>query len=145
MSMAQLWNPTPHGQLVPAATTGSSRSSQSGSPAPPPSSPSPPPLETAAVSAPPADPPIGASAMGCGTEKSSVNAVDNAKVAILAPPPPGGNDRRQGRRLQDGTVNAAGMPPSTGKAAPVTKPASSLARYATVPASSASVPKRPMG
>ena len=45
----------------------------------------------------------------------------------------------------DGTVKADVMPPSSGKAAPVMKPASSLARYATVPASSSSVPKRPIG
>ena len=46
---------------------------------------------------------------------------------------------------QDGTVKAAVMPPSIGKADAVTKPASSLARYATVPASSSTVPKRPIG
>jgi hypothetical protein len=34
-------------------------------------------LETAAASAPPADPPIGASAIGCRIENNSVNAVDN--------------------------------------------------------------------
>lgn len=56
------------------ATIGSSRSSQSRSPLPPPSSSSPPPLETAAVKAPPAEPPIGASAIGCCTEKNTVNA-----------------------------------------------------------------------
>jgi hypothetical protein len=40
------------------------------------------------------------------------------------------------RRRQVGTVNADVIPPSSGNAAPVMKPASSLARYATVPASS---------
>ena len=48
--------------------------------------------------------------------------------------------RRSGRNRK-----ADVMPPSSGKAAPVMKPASSLARYATVPASSSSVPKRPIG
>jgi hypothetical protein len=38
-------------------------------------------------------------------------------------------------------VKAEVMPPSSGNAAPVMKPASSLARYATVPASSSGVPQ----
>src|SRR6266498_3429890 len=58
--IAQPWKPTPHGLSVPSATIGSSRASQAASPLPPPSRPSPPPLETAAASAPPADPPMGA-------------------------------------------------------------------------------------
>jgi hypothetical protein len=41
-------------------------------------------LDTAAASAPPADPPIGASAIGCRMPNSSVNAVHNAMVSILA-------------------------------------------------------------
>ena len=77
-SIAQLWKPTPHGSPAPRATIGSSRASQSASPLPPPSSPSPPPLDTAAARAPPAAPPIGASAIGCRTENNSVNAVNNA-------------------------------------------------------------------
>jgi hypothetical protein len=40
-------------------------------------------------------------------------------------------------------VKAAVMPPSSGSAAAVMKLASSLARKATVPAASSSVPKRP--
>lgn len=81
-----LWKPTPHGLPVPSATIGSSRASQSGFPLPPPSSPRPPPLETAAASAPPADPPIGASAIGCCNENNSVNAVDNAIAAAITLP-----------------------------------------------------------
>ena len=85
VSMAQLWNPTPQGWLVPSAATGSSRSSQARSPFPPPSRPSPPAFETAAVRAPPAVPPIGASAMGCRSENIVVNAVDN----VMTPSSPG--------------------------------------------------------
>ena len=85
-STAQLWKPMPHGLSVPSARTGSSRASQPGSPLPPPSSPRPPPLETAAASAPPAEPPIGASAIGCRNEHNSVNAVDKAMATIIAPP-----------------------------------------------------------
>ena len=85
VSAAQLWNPTPQGWLVPSAATGSSRSSQARSPFPPPSRPSPPPFETAAVRAPPAVPPIGASAMGCRSENIVVNAVDN----VMTPSSPG--------------------------------------------------------
>jgi hypothetical protein len=42
-------------------------------------------------------------------------------------------------------VNASVMPPSSGSAAAVMKPESSLARKAIAPAASSSVPKRPMG
>ena len=73
---AQLWKPTPQDWPVLSATIGSSRSSQSRSPPPPPSRPRPPPVYAAAVSAPPAVPPIGASAMGCRSENIVVNAVD---------------------------------------------------------------------
>lgn len=76
-SIAQVRKPTPQGRSVRSATIRSSWSIQSGSPLPPPSTPRPPPLETAAVSAPPADPPIGAEAIGCCTASRSVNAVDN--------------------------------------------------------------------
>lgn len=78
VSICQVRKPMPHGLSVPCSTSGTSRASQSGSPFPEPSNPSPPPRETAAVSAPPADPPIGASAIGCRTPNSFVNAVDNA-------------------------------------------------------------------
>ena len=44
-----------------------------------------------------------------------------------------------------GTVNACWMPPSIGNTEAVMNPESSLARNATVPASSFSVPKRPNG
>ena len=75
--------------LVPSATNGSSRPSHSRSPLPLPSSPSPPPFDTAAASSPPADPPIGASAIGCVIPNISVNAVDNVMTAILDPIRPG--------------------------------------------------------
>lgn len=67
-----------------AGRRGSSRAGHSWSPFPLPSSPSPPPRETAAVRAPPADPAIGARAIGCSTPKSSVNAVDSPMAAISA-------------------------------------------------------------
>nr|BBJ50407.1 hypothetical protein SAVMC3_30360 [Streptomyces avermitilis] len=57
-------------------------------PAPAPSMPSPPPRETAAARAPPADPPIGASAIGCCTPNSSVNRVDSPIAAIMPPEHP---------------------------------------------------------
>ena len=72
---------------VVSATSVSSRESQSRSPEPPPSRPSPPPFDTAAASAPPADPPIGASAIGCRMPNISVNAVDNVMVSIVAAVP----------------------------------------------------------
>jgi hypothetical protein len=60
-------------------------------------------LETAAASAPPADPPMGASAIGCWTENNSVNAVDNVIAHILAPCRAAGNARiRAGFRLAAG-------------------------------------------
>lgn len=48
--------------------------------------PQPPPWETAAASAPPDAPPMGAGAMGCCNEKNSVNAVRKAMNAIIADP-----------------------------------------------------------
>src|SRR5580704_4674459 len=84
-STAQLWNPTPQAMGVPSARIGSSRASQARSPPPPPSRPRPPPRQTAATRAAPADPPIGARAMGCRTEKYSVNGVRNVMAAIHPP------------------------------------------------------------
>ncbi len=69
-----------------------SGSSHFGCPFPPPTSPSPPAFDTAAASAPPADPPIGASAIGYRTPNISVNAVGHAMIVSLTarPPPDGG-------------------------------------------------------
>src|SRR5262245_14878745 len=77
-SMAQVRKPTPHGLSMSEAMIDTSRASHSRSPFPAPSIPSPPPRDTAPASAPPAEPPIGASAIGCRTPNSSVNCVDNA-------------------------------------------------------------------
>lgn len=77
----------PHGFPV-AATVGASRAGHSASPFALPSSPSPPARETAAASAPPADPPIGASAIGYRTPDISVNAVDHSTPAPSRTRPP---------------------------------------------------------
>jgi len=77
-SVAQDWKPTPQGLSAPAETISSCWSSQPSSSRPPPTRPRPPALDTAAASAPPDAPPMGASAMGYCNEKNSVNAVRNA-------------------------------------------------------------------
>lgn len=82
-SICQVRNPMPHGFPAASAMSGSSRASHSGSPFAEPSIPSPPPRDTAAASAPPADPPIGASAIGCCTPSNSVNRVDSPITAFI--------------------------------------------------------------
>jgi hypothetical protein len=84
--VAQHWNPTPHGLRVRPAAIASSGSSQLRSDRPPPIRPSPPASDTAAASAPPEAPPIGASAIGCCNENMSVNAVRSAMYSIIAQP-----------------------------------------------------------
>src|SRR6185436_12727146 len=84
-SIAQVRQPTPHGEPVPA-TIANSRSRNSRSPPPAPTSPSPPPRDTAAARAPPADPPIGARAMGRRTPNNPVNAADRVTSGIISPP-----------------------------------------------------------
>jgi hypothetical protein len=87
---AQARKPTPHGPPASAATIGNSRSNHARSP--PPTIPNPPPRDTAAASAPPADPPIGANPIGCRTPNNLVNPVDNA-IAALSLRKPGATSR----------------------------------------------------
>ena len=77
-SMAHDSRPMPQGRSVPARASAHSRAIQSPAPPPAPIRPKPPPLETAAVSAPPATPPIGANTIGCSMPSRSVRAVRNA-------------------------------------------------------------------
>jgi len=82
------WNPTPQGLPVFPAAISISRATHAGSARAPPISPKPPPFDTAAASAPPDAPPMGASAMGCCNEKSPVNAVRNAMSSSSPGPAP---------------------------------------------------------